>query len=302
MATETRLMASTMVYEKLGDYLDEFPAISEAILTKIIDAALGRIAARKAREQIRKKSEGGGLPGKLADCSEKDPAKCEVFIVEGDSAGGSAKQGRDRTFQAILPLWGKMLNVEKAPEFRVLGNDKLQPVISTIGAGLTRYNNTDSDGKDLDNTFDINKVRYHKIIIMLDDIQKETVDFGPNYDDSLKEPLVLPAAFPFLLANGSSGIAVGMYNKRQKLANDVVEDVTSFFSGMVFKTIIPRNVRLSEAPSHGLPINAYDASSSGSKAYDKLAEEVMQRVAQTSEHGRDILRPIWSEPPVCLLR
>jgi DNA gyrase subunit B len=161
-------LVGSMVYEKLGNYLDENPAVSEIILTKIINAALGRIAARKAREQIRKKSEGTGLPGKLADCTEKDPARCEVFIVEGDSAGGSAKQGRDRQFQAILPLWGKMLNVEKAPEFRVLGNDKLQPVISTIGAGLTRYNNTIEDGESLVNTFDISKARYHKIIIMAD--------------------------------------------------------------------------------------------------------------------------------------
>jgi DNA gyrase subunit B len=159
----------SLVYEKLGNYFDEFPAQAEVILTKIINAALGRIAARKAREQIRKKSEGGGLPGKLADCSEKDPAKCEVFIVEGDSAGGSAKQGRDRRFQAILPLWGKMLNVEKAQEYRVLGNDKLQPVISTIGAGLTRYNNMGKDDDlESDVTFDIDKVRYHKVIIMAD--------------------------------------------------------------------------------------------------------------------------------------
>jgi DNA gyrase subunit B len=159
----------SMVYEKLGNYFDEFPAHAEVILEKIINAALGRIAARKAREQIRKKSEGGGLPGKLADCSEKDPAKCEVFIVEGDSAGGSAKQGRDRKFQAILPLWGKMLNVEKAQEFKVLGNDKLQPVISSIGAGITRYNNMGKDeGLDSDVTFDISKARYHKIIIMAD--------------------------------------------------------------------------------------------------------------------------------------
>jgi DNA gyrase subunit B len=161
----------SMVYEKLGNYFDEFPAVTEKVLEKIISAALGRVAARKAREQIRKKSEGGGLPGKLADCSEKDPSLCEVFIVEGDSAGGSAKQGRDRKFQAILPLWGKMLNVEKAQEFRVLGNDKLQPVISSIGAGITRYNNT---GKDLEDesengiTFDVTKARYHKIIIMAD--------------------------------------------------------------------------------------------------------------------------------------
>ncbi|WP_320129078.1 DNA topoisomerase (ATP-hydrolyzing) subunit B [uncultured Sphaerochaeta sp.] len=164
-------LVQSMVYEKLGNYFDEFPSSTEIILDKIIGAALGRVAARKAREQIRKKSEGGGLPGKLADCSEKDPAKCEVFIVEGDSAGGSAKQGRDRKFQAILPLWGKMLNVEKAQEYRVLGNDKLQPVISTIGAGMTRYNNMDGSGNtdsDSTYTFDITKVRYHKVIIMAD--------------------------------------------------------------------------------------------------------------------------------------
>lgn len=160
-----RFIVQSMVYEKLNDYFDEFPAYIETLLDKAISAALGRIAARKAREQIRKESRGGGLPGKLADCSEKDPAKCEVFIVEGDSAGGSAKQGRDRRFQAILPLWGKMLNVEKAQEYKVLGNDKLQPVISTIGAGLTRYNNDIQDGEQ---TFDIEKARYHKIIIMAD--------------------------------------------------------------------------------------------------------------------------------------
>ena len=162
-----RGIVQSLVYEKLNDYFDEFPANIEMLLDKAISAALGRIAARKAREQIRKKSEGGGLPGKLADCSEKDPAKCEVFIVEGDSAGGSAKQGRDRRFQAILPLWGKMLNVEKAQEYKVLGNDKLQPVISTIGAGLTRYNNM-GEGSDEEQTFDITKARYHKIIIMAD--------------------------------------------------------------------------------------------------------------------------------------
>ena len=160
-----RFIVQSLVYEKLNNYFDEFPADIELLLDKAISAALGRIAARKAREQIRKKSEGGGLPGKLADCSEKEPAKCEVFIVEGDSAGGSAKQGRDRRFQAILPLWGKMLNVEKAQEYKVLGNDKLQPVISTIGAGLTRYNNNIEDSEQ---TFDITKARYHKIIIMAD--------------------------------------------------------------------------------------------------------------------------------------
>ena len=161
-------LVQSLVYEKLGNYFDEFPSVAETILIKIISAAQGRIAARKAREQIRKKSDGGGLPGKLAVCSEKDPAKCEVYIVEGDSAGGSAKQGRDRSFQAILPLWGKMLNVEKAQEYKVLGNDKLQPIIQTIGAGITRYNNMDGESDEDASTFDIEKVRYHKVIIMAD--------------------------------------------------------------------------------------------------------------------------------------
>lgn len=148
-------IVSSMVYEKLTNYFDEFPAITEAILEKSILAAKARFAARDARMRIRKSSEGGGLPGKLADCSEKDPAKCEIFIVEGDSAGGSAKQGRDRQYQAILPLWGKMLNVEKSREEKVMGNDKLQPVISSIGAGLGVH-------------FDVDRVRYHKVIIMAD--------------------------------------------------------------------------------------------------------------------------------------
>ncbi len=148
-------IVSSMVYEKLNNYFDEYPAITEAVLEKSILAAKARFAARDARMRIRKTSEGGGLPGKLADCSEKDPAKCEIFIVEGDSAGGSAKQGRDRQNQAILPLWGKMLNVEKSREEKVMGNDKLQPVISSLGAGLGIH-------------FDVEKVRYHKVIIMAD--------------------------------------------------------------------------------------------------------------------------------------
>ena len=122
-------IVDSLVYENLTNYFDEFPDSIDRLLDKVTSAALGRVAARKARENIRKKSEGGGLPGKLADCTERDPARCEVFIVEGDSAGGSAKQGRDSRFQAILPLWGKMLNVEKAQEAKVLNNEKLEPVI-----------------------------------------------------------------------------------------------------------------------------------------------------------------------------
>ena len=171
--SSVRGVVDSLVYENLTNYFDEFPDAIDKILDKVTNAALGRVAARKARENIRKKNEGGGLPGKLADCSEKDPAKCEVFIVEGDSAGGTAKQGRDSRFQAILPLWGKMLNVEKAQEVKVLNNDKLHPVIQTIGAGITRYNESqaDHDAKEASGeemTFDLSKVRYHKVIIMAD--------------------------------------------------------------------------------------------------------------------------------------
>ena len=171
--SSVRGVVDSLVYENLTNYFDEFPDAIDKLLDKVTNAALGRVAARKARENIRNKNEGGGLPGKLADCSEKDPAKCEVFIVEGDSAGGTAKQGRDSRFQAILPLWGKMLNVEKAQEVKVLNNDKLHPVIQTIGAGITRYNESqaDHDAKEASGeemTFDLSKVRYHKVIIMAD--------------------------------------------------------------------------------------------------------------------------------------
>ena len=150
-------IVSAMVNEALSNFLEENPAIAKAILEKCISASRAREAARKARELVRRKSalETSTLPGKLADCSEKDASRCEVYIVEGDSAGGSAKQGRDRRFQAILPLWGKMLNVEKSRADKIYNNDKLQPVILAVGAGI---------GAD----FDISKIRYGKVIIMAD--------------------------------------------------------------------------------------------------------------------------------------
>ena len=138
-------------------YLEENPAVGRTILDKAMMANRAREAARKARENIRRKSvlDNERMPGKLADCNERDPALTEVYIVEGDSAAGSAKGGRDSRFQAILPMWGKMLNVEKARLDRVYGNDKLQPVITALGAGI---------GED----FDPLKLRYHKVIIMAD--------------------------------------------------------------------------------------------------------------------------------------
>jgi DNA gyrase subunit B len=146
-----------MVNEALSTFLEENPAVAKSILEKCISASRAREAARKARELVRRKSalETSTLPGKLADCSSKVAEECEVYIVEGDSAGGSAKQGRDRRFQAILPLWGKMLNVEKSRADKIYGNDKLNPVIVAIGAGI---------GPE----FDITKIRYGKVIIMAD--------------------------------------------------------------------------------------------------------------------------------------
>ena len=155
--SEVSGIVQSMVNEALSTFLEENPNVAKAILEKCVSAARAREAARKARELVRRKSalETTTLPGKLADCSSKNAEECEVYIVEGDSAGGSAKQGRDRKFQAILPLWGKMLNVEKARADKIYGNDKLNPVIVAVGAGI---------GKD----FDITKIRYGKVIIMAD--------------------------------------------------------------------------------------------------------------------------------------
>lgn len=155
--TDITGLVSSMVYEKLMTYFEENPQTAKAILNKALDASRAREAARKARDSARNKSglENTKLPGKLADCSSNDPSLCEIYIVEGDSAGGSAKDGRDRVHQAILPLWGKMLNVEKARLDKVYGNEKLMPVVTALGTGI---------GDD----FDISKLRYHKIVIMAD--------------------------------------------------------------------------------------------------------------------------------------
>ena len=155
--SEMRTLVNTIVTEKLTEYLEENPAVGKAILEKALMANRAREAARKARESIRRKTALGGaaMPDKLRDCNEVNPELTELYIVEGDSAGGSATQGRDSRFQAILPLWGKMLNVEKARADKVYGNDKLTPVITALGAGIG-------------DEFDLSKLRYHKVIIMAD--------------------------------------------------------------------------------------------------------------------------------------
>mgnify|MGYP005771971709 FL=1 len=155
--TEIRTLVSGIVYDKLREFLEENPAVAKTIFEKAMQASHAREAARRARELVRRKSalETNRMPGKLTDCRENDPTKTEIYIVEGDSAGGSAKMGRDSNIQAILPLWGKMLNVEKARIDKVYGNDKLTPVVLALGCGI---------GDD----FDITKLRYHKVFIMAD--------------------------------------------------------------------------------------------------------------------------------------
>ncbi|MCC8072596.1 MAG: DNA topoisomerase (ATP-hydrolyzing) subunit B [Clostridiales bacterium] len=155
--TDIAGLVSSMIYDKLMTYFEENPSVAKTLINKSLDASRAREAARKARENARRKSplESNSLPGKLADCTSNVPSKCEIYIVEGDSAGGSAKEGRDREHMAILPLWGKMLNVEKARVDKVITNEKLVPVVMALGTGI---------GED----FDISKLRYHKIIIMAD--------------------------------------------------------------------------------------------------------------------------------------
>ena len=163
--TEIEGVVGSVVYEGLQSHFDENPAIAKLIIEKAVNAARAREAARKARETVRKSVlSGGGLPGKLADCSERDPAKSEIFIVEGDSAGGSAKSGRNRTNQAILPLRGKVINVEKARLHRALQNKEIQAMITAIGAGIGES----SGDEDIEGSFQLDKVRYHKVVIMTD--------------------------------------------------------------------------------------------------------------------------------------
>ena len=154
---EVRPFVDKIVTEKLMNYFEENPTVAKAIFDKSVQAQKAREAAKKARELTRRKSalESSSLPGKLADCSERDASLTEIYIVEGDSAGGSAKEGRDRKYQAILPLWGKMLNVEKARIDKVYGNEKLMPVVTALGTSI---------GED----FDLSKLRYGKVIIMAD--------------------------------------------------------------------------------------------------------------------------------------
>ena len=195
--SEVAGIVETFVLNKLGSFLEENPTIARKLIDKCVNSAIAREAARKARQLARRKSvmDGGGLPGKLADCSERDPAKCELFIVEGDSAGGSAKMGRERSFQAILPLRGKILNVEKARMDKVISHEEIQIIVQALGTGF----GTNETGEE-DEGFNLSKLRYHKLIIMTD----------ADVDGSHIRTLLLTFLFrhmPGLIENGHVFIA-----------------------------------------------------------------------------------------------
>ena len=202
--SEVTGVVNSITLSKMGDFLEENPAVAKAILEKTMSAARAREAARKARELVRRKSalESTTLPGKLADCQEKDATKCEIYIVEGDSAGGSAKQGRDRRFQAILPLWGKMINVEKTRADKIYNNEKLSPVIVALGAGIG-------------NEFNIEKLRYHKVIMMAD----------ADVDGAHIRTLLLTFFFRYMRPLIENGMVYAAQPPLFKLAKKGMEDV-----------------------------------------------------------------------------
>ena len=214
------------VGEMLGNFLEENPKEAKQIISKVILAAQARHAARKAREMVQRKNvlTGTGLPGKLADCSEKDPALCELYVVEGDSAGGSAKQGRDRTFQAILPLKGKILNVEKAQEHKIYDNDEIKNIITALGVRF----GTEEDEKELN----LEKLRYHKVIIMTDadidgsHIRTLVLTFFFRYMKPLIDNGYLYIALPplYQISKGKKAEYVWSEDEKDKLVKELAKD------------------------------------------------------------------------------
>jgi DNA gyrase subunit B len=278
-SSEVEGIVNSLVGERLKQYLEENPGVAKTIIRKASDAAAARDAARKARELTRRKSamDFAGLPGKMADCQEKDPALCEIYIVEGDSAGGSAKQGRDRKHQAVLPLKGKILNVEKARYDKMLGNDEIKMLVQAMGTGIGKEN------------FDVSKLRYHKIVIMTD----------ADVDGSHIRTLLLTLfyrQFPEIIERGHLYIAQPPLYKYKKgkqeryLKDEKELDKFLISSSLHDASVISEGETFTEEDAKTL-VNKYRNYNRNINSYDRhLDKDLLKKIIEDGRIDADLLK------------